>query len=401
MIEEYVKGKPYFCDVCDKIKSYPYLDKNVSCDCLVVGGGIDGAITAYYLTKSGIECLLIDKNRLGFMNTCCATALLEYQLDEHARDLKKFFSRDDVVGVYKLGLNAINDIDPIINELGNFCHYSKRDTLIFSTKNKDKKEILEEYNFRKDYGFDVKYIDEENNPFPFLVKSALLSKNGGAEFNPYLFEKQLIDFLDSKIGIYENTEAKEIIETYYGFKVITNYGKEIKCKYLVCSTGYNSHIFTKKRLCEKFVSYTIVSKPLSHNLWDRTLLQDNSQPYHYLRLSPDNRLIIGGEDIPLKKGIKEKDAEKYYDMLYDYATQMFPDENFEIDYKFCGVFSTTKNNLSIIGRDRQKPNLFYNLGYGANGIVYSIFGGQQIASLIKNEPTSPYLKFFSPERKLP
>lgn len=276
MIEEYVKGKPYFCDVCDKIKSYPYLDKNVSCDCLVVGGGIDGAITAYYLTKSGIECLLIDKNRLGFMNTCCATALLEYQLDEHARDLKKFFSRADVAGVYKLGLNALNDIDQIINELGNFCHYSKRDTLIFSTKNKDKKEILEEYNFRKDYGFDVKYIDEENNPFPFLVKSALLSKNGGAE-----------------------------------------------------------------------------------------------------------------------------EAEKYYDMLYNYATQMFSDENFEIDYEFCGVFSTTKNNLSIIGRDSQKPNLFYNLGYGANGIVYSIFGGQQIASLIKNEPTSPYLKFFSPERKLP
>ena len=37
---EYVKGKPYFSDVENKIKSFPYLDKNIECDYLIVGGGI-------------------------------------------------------------------------------------------------------------------------------------------------------------------------------------------------------------------------------------------------------------------------------------------------------------------------------------------------------------------------
>lgn len=45
---EYVKGKLYFSDVNDKIKGFPCLDSNLECDYLIVGGGIDGAITAYY-----------------------------------------------------------------------------------------------------------------------------------------------------------------------------------------------------------------------------------------------------------------------------------------------------------------------------------------------------------------
>ena len=46
---EYVKGAPYFCQASEKIKQYPYLNKDLKCDILIVGGGIDGAILNYYL----------------------------------------------------------------------------------------------------------------------------------------------------------------------------------------------------------------------------------------------------------------------------------------------------------------------------------------------------------------
>ena len=149
MIKEYVKGKPYFCDVTEKIQSFSYLECDISCDCLIVGGGIDGAITAYYFAENNLNTILIDKNRLGFLNTSCATALLEYQLDDHANDLKRFFTKEDVVNIYRVGLNALKDIDLIIRKLGNKCQYNKRDTLIFSTKKGDKKEIIREFEFRK------------------------------------------------------------------------------------------------------------------------------------------------------------------------------------------------------------------------------------------------------------
>lgn len=85
---EYVKGKPYFCDCKEKIKQYRYLDRDFHCDILIVGGGIDGVIANFYLAPN-FDVALVDKGRIGFACTACATALLEYQLDDYAADLKK------------------------------------------------------------------------------------------------------------------------------------------------------------------------------------------------------------------------------------------------------------------------------------------------------------------------
>jgi ribulose 1,5-bisphosphate synthetase/thiazole synthase len=42
--------------------TYSYLTKDIHCDVLVVGGGITGAITAYYLAKEGMNVVVVEKN---------------------------------------------------------------------------------------------------------------------------------------------------------------------------------------------------------------------------------------------------------------------------------------------------------------------------------------------------
>src|SRR5574344_2281324 len=193
MITEYVKGTPYFTDTEKKLEQFPYLDKDITCDVLIIGGGIDGAITAYYFATNNINCILIEKNRIGYGNTSCATALLEYQLDDHGNDLTKYFSKEELIQIYNLGLKSLDDIEKIINELGNNCHYSKRPTLIYTQNKNEMKEIEREYKLRKDNNFQAKLINESNNSFSFDIKAGIYCENGGAEFNPYLFTKQLIE----------------------------------------------------------------------------------------------------------------------------------------------------------------------------------------------------------------
>ena len=405
MITEYVKGTPYFSDAGEKIKQQRYLDRDIVTDVLVIGGGIDGSITAYFLGKSGIDSVLIEKSRLGYMNTSCATALLEYQLDDHANDLRKFFTKEELLGIYKLGLRSLSDIDGIMASLGNECRYSKRDTLIYSLKEKDKNALLREYEFRLSGGLPVDFLDESNNPFAFPLKCGIYAPDGGAECNPYLFTKQLLSSAEkSGVRIYENTEAKQIEKTGGSFIVTTSYGITVRCNKIICSTGYNTRLFTSKRLCEKFLSYTIVTNPLPNIAWkNRCLLQDNCDPYHYLRLSPDDRVIIGGEDILFKNDtIIQKKAEEKYKKLLSYLKELFPAfaDRTAIDYKFCGAFSATKNNLAVIGESPDKKNLFYNLGYGANGIIYAVYGAQMLINLFEGK-TDEFAKFFSPGRTLP
>lgn len=404
MITEYVKGKPYFSAVKGKKLQFPYLNKNIKCDALIVGAGIDGAICNYYFSQAKIDCVLIDKARVGYENTSCATSLLEYQLDDHANDLTKYFTKQQIVDVYNVGLSALNDIGILIKKFGNKCHYSKRDTLIYSLNKKDFEEIKREYLFRKSNNFDVNFITKENNPYEFNFEVGLLAKNGGAEFNSYLFTKQLIENRHKKFSkVFEHTEATEIIKLENGFKVITNYGIEICCKKIICATGYNTKLFTEQKLCDKFVSYTIVTQPLKNINLSNALLQDNADPYHYIRLSHDNRLIVGGEDIPFKNDtIKENVAQKKYLALFDYAKKLFPKlaNKMKIEYQFCGAFSSTSNNLALIGESLNDKNIWYCLGYGANGIVYSIYGAQMLLNLYFNKPNKNE-NLFSPKRDLP
>lgn len=93
-----LKGNPYFCNVDEKIKDYPYLNKDINCEILIVGGGINGIILNNFLCEKK-NVVLVDKGRLAFICTSCATALLEYQLDDFAEDLKNILTEEQIVKI--------------------------------------------------------------------------------------------------------------------------------------------------------------------------------------------------------------------------------------------------------------------------------------------------------------
>lgn len=50
-------------------KSFPKLDKDLDVDVCIVGGGITGLSTAYYLSKNGYDVCLLEKDRLAHHTT--------------------------------------------------------------------------------------------------------------------------------------------------------------------------------------------------------------------------------------------------------------------------------------------------------------------------------------------
>jgi glycine/D-amino acid oxidase-like deaminating enzyme len=401
---EYVKGTPYFSDTKEKIKEYGGLDKDLNCQVLVIGGGINGAMCLYQLIKAGIDCALIESNKLGLLSTSSATALLEYQLDERGIDLLEVTSKNKIKQSYNYGLESLDMIDTFIKEHGNKCEYNKRDTLIYTLKSNETEQLRKEYNFRKANNFDVSFLEESNNPLNFDLKGGIYSYNGGADFNPYLFTKQVIEEAE-KLGakIYEHTNADKIIYKNDGAIVIVNNGIEIATNKIICSTGYNTEKFTERKLCDKFVTYTIVTSPIKNfNWYNNALLQDNSTPYHYLKITNDNRMVVGGEDVKLLfNDITKLQANSKYKKLEDYIYKLYPvlKDDITIDYKFCGQFATTIDNMGIIGQSTENEHLWYCLGYGANGIIYAMKGGKMLADLYKGK-YDPYLKLFEPSRIL-
>ena len=45
-------------------KAYPKLEKNVSCDVCIIGGGITGLTLGYLLSKKGISFKILERNEI-------------------------------------------------------------------------------------------------------------------------------------------------------------------------------------------------------------------------------------------------------------------------------------------------------------------------------------------------
>ena len=395
---EYVKGKPYFCYCNEKIKQYRYLGKDIKCEILIIGGGIDGAIANYYFSKD-FNVVLVDKGRLGMSCTACATALLECQLDDFAEDLLKHMTEGEIVLAYKMGIDAKGKINNFIKTHGNYCNFALRPTFLYTNSFFSIKSIKKEYEFKIKNGFNCKIFDSNNSPFTFPLKCGIYAENGGGEFNPYLFTKQMIENSKNQNSIFENTNIVQLIKNEHGYISVANFGEKIYCEKVIIATGFNWEVLGIDDLCERFITYSIVTSPLKDFTWlNKALIHDVESPYHYLRTLPDGRIIYGGEDTIFKeKPINEKVSNKKYDKLGKDLFRLYPEIEGEtkIEYKFCGCFGSTPNNLGLIGESKIDDDILLFISCGANGIINAMAGVDVIKDILlrKNNPLIP---LFSP-----
>ena len=247
----------------------------------------------------------------------------------------------------------------------------------------------EEYKFRKDHGFPVEFIDKENNPFSFNVKAGVLGKGGGAHFNPYGFTHALLEVGCKKgLRVYENTEVLDVQYCENGVTLETIYGHKVKGKIVIVATGYDTHLFSKRVFGTTNTTFNIATRPINHleEIYKNVIVRDNEDPYNYLRTTSDQRIILGGEEASFLPDIlNEELCNKKYANLEQRLINLFPNLNIEIEYRYCGAFASTEDNLGFLGKDPKNPKLWYCLGYGANGILWDILGGIMLSKLYLGE----------------
>jgi len=383
-------------------KQYEYLTEDLDTEVIIVGGGVTGSIVGYYFSKANIPAVILEKERVAHCSTSITTSLLQYELDSNARQLEEYTTLDNVIMSYKLGLKALDEIDEFIKKYGNKCKYQRKDTLLYTSKDEEIKEMKEEYEIRKKAGIDVKYISKEDNPFSINLKGGVYGVNGGAQLDPYEYTHELLDVsCNMGLKVYENTEVIDIKYLQDSVEVITSYGFKVKGKKVIVATGYNTERFTKQNFGHKTVTYNIVTKPVDRfdGWFNKVLIRDNCDPYNYFRTTEDNRIIAGGEDIDFYNSIlNEKVAKEKYEILLNRIKNMFPKINsIESEYEYCGGFISSQDNLGFFGEDPNHKNLWYCLGYGANGILFAILGGMMLSKFYKGE-IDDNMKLFKVDR---
>ena len=391
-------GYPYWLINSGIPVDFPKLDTSINSDVVVIGGGISGALTAYYLIKAGVNCVLIEARTIGLGSTCASTSLLQYELDISLSDLSNQIGFKSASRAYRMCSESIDKIEQISKEIG-FSFFERQNSLFFAAYKKDKTFIKTEFEFRKKAGFDVELLDEKDidKQFGFASSAAILSKQG-ATTDAYLFTHALLKASSKKgLKIYDRTEISDIEYKSKGVKLTTKDGNKINAKKVVNATGYEITEFIDKKIVKLNSTYALASEHIQSltPAWkDKTLLWNTADPYLYMRLTHDNRIILGGRDEeyynPQKRDklIKNKTTQ----LVKDFA-KLFPKIEMIPEFSWTGTFGSTKDALPYIGTYNKTPNTYYGLGFGGNGITFSVIAAEIIRDMILKKSNTDALLF--------
>lgn len=372
--------------------SFPKLENNINTDVVIIGGGISGALVRYYLINAGIDCIMVDSRTIGLGSTSASTSLLQYEIDTPLHKLIDMVGKEKAERSYQLCDRAISELYKIAKKL-KIEEFENKKSLYYAAYKKDIPMLEKEFKARKEAGFDVKFLDgkEVEQEFGFKAYAAILS-NHGAQTNAYAFAHALLQFKKGKnINIYDRTPIVKITNNKNGSVLKTEAGFEIKAKKVIYATGYEVVDFIDKKIVDLKSTYATISEQYNEkNFWkDEVLIWNTADPYLYMRTTPDGRVLVGGRDENFHDSKKrDKLITKKAKQLSGDIDKIFPELNFKSEFSWVGTFGSTKDGLPFIGIYDKMPNSYFALGFGGNGITFSLIAAEIITDLIlgkKNE----------------
>lgn len=375
------------------INSYPSLAEDAKADIAVMGAGISGALVAWELCQAGHSVIIVDKRHAGTGSTAASTALLQYEIDTPLHELVKKVGERNAVASYRLCRQAIFDLQKLCNRLGDPGLFIAKPSLQFASFESHLPGLEKEFLLRKKQGFAVQWLDEKDlkEKFGFVKDGAILSRDG-ADADAYRITHRLLEKCVARgARIFTNTEIVGIHHHKKGVELLTDGHKKIRARKLVIACGYESQKYIPQKVQDLDSTYAITSEPFaSKNFWFKNaLIWETARPYLYLRTTDDNRILIGGKDMPFSSAAKRDRRlnAKTRDLERSFAS-LFPGIPFRTDFKWAGVFGSTKDGLPYIGSIPERPHTYFALGFGGNGITFSMIAAGMIRDMItgkKNE----------------
>jgi len=374
------------------IATYPSLAQDVHTEVLVIGAGISGALVAWRLCKAGVKTTVVDKRHVGMGSTAASTALLQYEVDVPLHTLARKVGQRNAAESYLLGIRAIDEIGKICNRFSD-AGFQARPSMQYASFQKDYEDLKTEYQMRKAIGIDIEWLEKADvkRYYGFDKPAAVLSAKG-AVVNAYsLTHALLLDGLKSGLEVYDHTEIVSINDHKRSVSVKTRDGYTITARKIVIACGYESGKYLPRQVEKLSTTYAIVSEPFAeHEFWHHnSLIWETAHPYLYLRTTDDHRILIGGKDDDFTSVQKRNRALTAKAKALEVSFfKLFPGINFKTDFRWAGLFASTKDGLPYIGNYGSNKHVYFALGFGGNGIIFSQIAANIIHDLIlgkKNE----------------
>src|SRR3989344_6057982 len=207
-----------------------HLKKNISTECLVIGGGFAGLHAALRLINSGKKVVLLEKTICGGGASGRSGGFLTPESEEDTKALIKKVGLKNAKIIANIPVEGISLIVNTVKKHNFDCDLRKQDSLYISITKKHDKKILEEIETRKEMNLPYKYYNEKtlHSVHPGKRYTIGVASPGPYGINSLAYTQELKNLLLKKgVRIYEDTEVRKL----EGNKAVSHLGS-VKAKHI-------------------------------------------------------------------------------------------------------------------------------------------------------------------------
>lgn len=370
-----------------EIPSRPILQEDRCVDVAVIGGGMAGVLTAYFLKNSGLHTILLEADVIGSGQTGNTTAKITFQ---HGLIYDRLLGQ---IGPEKARLYAaanrwaVGEYEQMVRRQKIDCDFKICDSYLYTTENEQA--LMREYQAARRLGIEAELWTEgspgkEAGPpedLPFPVRAALGFPHQ-AYFHPLKFLRAIVEHME----IYEKTDVRSVKKNriYTGKHTVT-------AEHIIFCTHYpfiNVPGFYFMRMHQER-SYAIAVK----NAGKMKALYYGIDPEGLsFRPRGEELILTGGSH---RTGHNPSNGR--YERLMQAARQYWPDS--ELTAAWSAQDCMPLDGIPYIGRfSRLRPHWYVATGFQKWGMTSSMVAAR-ILSELALEGESPWEPVFSPQKR--
>ena len=375
------------------------LTRDARADVIVVGSGVSGAMIADALSDAGRRVLIVDRRPPVSGSTPASTALLQYEIDVPLTHLARSVGQVRAERIWRRSHLALSALRNRIAHLGLDADVEECRSLYLDGTVLDPEALAAEADARRGVGFEVTSL----SPRQVKAQYGITGRHGLVGYGNLSADPRRLTaaFLRASLArgarLLSPVDVAAVESDRDGVRAHTVQGPTLRADTLVFATGYELPKGVPSTGHSIVSTYAIATRPQPGRLWKaRGFIWEASDPYLYLRIGPDGRVICGGEDedfsqsthrdalLPAKVAAIERKLHR-----------LLPDLDARADYTWCGSFGASDTGTPSIGAVPRMPNCYAVLGYGGNGITYSAMAAQMLRNELtgRGDPDSDLFAF--------
>jgi glycine/D-amino acid oxidase-like deaminating enzyme len=356
-------------------------------DVAVVGTGISGALVAEALQNAGLSVLALDRRAPTSGSTPASTALLLAELDTPLSKLRARIGNTNAARVWWRSAGAVQALRERVEDLEIECHFKLRPTIYLPGNTLNMAGLKQEALVRQKCGLRAVYIDRaELRRFSGISRAGAILSQGNAEVDPVKLAGGIWrHFLRRGGQMMSNVDIVGVDQTQSRVRLESLDERVVMAKHAVFCTGYELMKFVRPKGFKIISTWVLATKPQPLALWpESSLIWEAADPYLYLRTTADGRAIVGGEDEPFSDETKRDLAlPSKIAAISRKAKRLYPKVDFDAEFQWAGSFGESPNGIPAIGPIFGLPRCHAVLGFGGNGITFSMLAAQLVSRAIQ------------------